>query len=168
MLGNGRSTWIDICPIFGNVFYNDGVRRHARASCADSGIVSDKAMFRAPPEKNLRVCKTMRFTMNPTGEAVSAFQHNPTNSLSTFSLLSRFGKQLTSGAIALGLSLFVAVTNSHAQSNFYWNGSVASGNWADANNWFTTNSAGNFATGFDWPGDPSNANDANSQGDSAW
>jgi hypothetical protein len=106
--------------------------------------------------------------MKPTGAAVSAFQVSPTNPVSVFSLMSRSTKHLTAGAIALGLSLFVAVASSQAQSNFYWDGSVAVGNWADANNWFTTNSAGNFATGFDWPGDPSNPNDANYQADFAW
>jgi hypothetical protein len=102
--------------------------------------------------------------MNLTGTVVRAFQNNPTNP--EFSLMSRWGKQLAAGVMALGLSLFV-VAASQAQSNFYWAGS-ASANWADANQWFTTNSAGNFATGFDWPGDPGNPNDANNQKDYAW
>lgn len=105
--------------------------------------------------------------MNLMGTVVRAFRNNPTSTVSTFSPVPRLGKCLTAGAIALGLSLLLSVVNTQAQSNFYWAGS-ASANWADANQWFTTNSAGNFATGFDWPGDPSNPNDADSQADLAW
>jgi hypothetical protein len=98
---------------------------------------------------------------------MSASQNNPTNSASTFSLMSRFGKHLTAGGIALGLCLFLAAANSQAQSNFYWAGS-ASANWADANQWNTTNSSGVFTNGIDWPGDTSNPNDENPQQDYAW
>ena len=92
--------------------------------------------------------------------------------------MSRFGKHLTVGAFALSLSLFVAVTNSQAQSNFYWAGS-ASANWADSSQWnllvitnsivgSTTNSFTNLVNGVDWPGDPNDANDPGEQQDSAW
>ena len=94
--------------------------------------------------------------MNQTGTAVHAFRKNPTKFLSY---------SLSVGLIALGT--IIGATNGRAQTNFYWAGS-ASANWEDATQWYTTNSAGAFVMGFDWPGDPSNPNDANNQADAAW
>ena len=92
--------------------------------------------------------------------------------------MSRFGKHLTAGAIALGLCLFLAATNSQAQSNFYWNGS-ANANWADASQWTllivtnfingsVTNNITNIVNGVDWPGDQGDSNDADPGHDYAW
>src|SRR5208283_4949183 len=81
----------------------------------------------------------MRFTMNQTGAVVRAFQNNPTNSVSKFSLRSRSAKHITAGAIGLGL-LFIVVANSQAQStNYWWTGADNNGIWEDANNWVLTN-----------------------------
>jgi hypothetical protein len=95
----------------------------------------------------------MSLIMNRTGAVVQSFQHHR--------------EFFVAGAIALGLSLLVAVTNSQAQTNFFWATSV-SGNWADAGQWYTTNGAGAFVTGYDWPADINNGNDANYQNDTAW
>jgi len=105
--------------------------------------------------------------MNQTGAVVCAFQNNPAKSFSAGRLGPCLAKHLAAGTLALGLCLFVVVANSQAQTNFYWAGS-ASANWADANQWFTTNGAGSFVTGFDWAGDPSNPNDAIPANDIAW
>jgi hypothetical protein len=97
--------------------------------------------------------------MNQTGAAMRAFQRNSKKSF--FALW----KHLAAGAVGFGA--LIGAANCQAQSNFYWAGS-ASANWADANQWYTTNSAGSFVTGFDWPGDPSNPNDDDNQKDFAW
>lgn len=79
--------------------------------------------------------------MNQTGAVVRAFQNNPTNSSSEFSLMSRLGKRVIAGAVGLGL-LFVAA-NSQAQvaTNYWWTGADNNGVWEDANNWVISNAA---------------------------
>ncbi len=100
--------------------------------------------------------------MNQPRAVVRALYSNSVNFLSTFSVTSRFGKQISAGAIGLGL-LFVVVASSQAQdapTNYWWTGSAGDGVWENANNWILTNltSDGGF-----YPGVPG----ANGDGDYA-
>ncbi len=95
----------------------------------------------------------MSLMMNRTGAVVHSFQNHRRNFIA--------------GALALGVSLLIAAASSQAQTNFYW-ASNTSGNWADSSQWNTTNNLGSFTTGYDWPADVNNGNDANYQNDIAW
>jgi PKD repeat protein len=56
--------------------------------------------------------------------------------------MSRFGKQLTAGAVALGV-FFVAAVGCQAQTvltNYYWTGLNGDGVWEEAGNWVLSNS----------------------------
>ena len=149
MLCNGWSRGIDFHPVFSNVVYNERGEKACESLlrlCIGNAGMRESGV-RAP--QNARAWKIMRSTMNQPRAVVRALYSNSVNFLSTFSVTSRFGKQISAGAIGLGL-LFVVAASSQAQSptNYWWTGSGGDGVWENANNWVLSNDVATTT----WPG----------------